>query len=87
MLSLILGTAMAIQTADTIFVNGRVYVQNGRFETALAVLGDKVLAVGDDATVRALASNTTKIIDLKGRLITPGFNLSLIHISEPTRPY
>ena len=82
MLSLILGTAMAIQTADTIFVNGRVYVQKGRFETALAVLGDKVLAVGDDSTVRALASNTTKVIDLKGRLITPGFNDAHVHFLD-----
>ena len=82
MLSLILGAGMALQSADTIFVNGRVYVQKGRFETALAVLGDKVLAVGSDATVKALAGKTTRIIDLKGRLVTPGFNDAHVHFID-----
>lgn len=82
MLSLILGAAMALQTADTIFVNGRVYVQRGRFETALAVAGDKVLAVGNDASVRALASKDTRIVDLKGRLVTPGFNDAHVHFLD-----
>jgi len=82
MLSLILGAAMALQSADTIFVNGRVYVQKGRFETALAVLGDRVLAVGNDAAVRALASKDTRVIDLMGRLVTPGFNDAHVHFLD-----
>lgn len=82
MLSLILGAAMALQSADTIFVNGRVYVQKGRFETALAVAGDRVLAVGSDATVRALASKDTRVIDLMGRLVTPGFNDAHVHFLD-----
>jgi predicted amidohydrolase YtcJ len=82
MLSLILGAAMALQTADTIFVNGRVYVQKARFESALAVSGDRVLAVGSDATIRALASKDTRVIDLKGRLVTPGFNDAHVHFLD-----
>ncbi len=82
MLSLILGAAMAMQSADTIFVNGRVYVQKGRFETALAVRGDQVLAVGDDATVKALAGKATRVIDLKGRLVTPGYNDAHVHFID-----
>lgn len=82
MLSLILGAGMALQSADTIFVNGRVYVQKGRFETALAVSGDRVLAVGSDETVRALASTDTRVIDLKGRLVTPGFNDAHVHFLD-----
>jgi len=73
---------MALQTADTIFVNGRVYVQKGRFESALAVAGDRVLAVGSDATVRALASKDTRVIDLRGRLVTPGFNDAHVHFLD-----
>ncbi len=73
---------MALQSADTIFVNGRVYVQKGRFETALAVSGDRVLAVGSDETVRALASTDTRVIDLKGRLVTPGFNDAHVHFLD-----
>jgi hypothetical protein len=82
MLGFILGAAMAMQSADTIFVNGRVYVQKGRFETALAVAGDRVLAVGDDAAVSALASRTTRVVDLRGRLLTPGFNDAHVHFID-----
>jgi predicted amidohydrolase YtcJ len=82
MLSLILGVAMALQNADTAFVNGRVYVKQGRFETAIAVAGDRVLAIGDDAAVRAHASKDTRVIDLKGRLVTPGFNDAHVHFLD-----
>lgn len=82
MLSLILGAAMATQSADTIFVNGRVYVQKGRFETALAVSGEHVVAAGDDAAIRALATKGTRIVDLGGRLVTPGFNDAHVHFID-----
>jgi predicted amidohydrolase YtcJ len=82
MLSLILGAAMAIQSADTILVNGRVYVRSGRFETALAVAGESVLAVGDDAAIRALAGPATTVVDLHGRLVTPGFNDAHVHFLD-----
>lgn len=82
MLSLILGAAMAMQTAETIFVNGRIYVRTGRFERALAVAGDSVLAVGDDATIRALATPSTRVVDLRGRLVTPGFNDAHVHFLD-----
>jgi predicted amidohydrolase YtcJ len=73
---------MAIQSADTIFVNGRVFVQKGRFETAIAIAGDRVLEVGDDATVRALAGKATRVVDLGGRLLTPGFNDAHVHLLD-----
>jgi len=82
MLSLILGAAMAIQSADTIFVNGRVYVQKGRFEEALAVSGEHVIAAGNNDAIRALATKGTRIIDLKGRLVTPGFNDAHVHFID-----
>lgn len=73
---------MAMQTADTIFVNGRIYVRSGRFEKALAVAGDSVLAVGDDAAIRALAAPSTRVVDLHGRLVTPGFNDAHVHFLD-----
>jgi len=39
---------------------------------AVAWRGDQVVAVGDDAAVRALAAASTRIIDLHGRSATPG---------------
>ena len=82
MLSLILGAAMAMQSADTILVNGRVYIRQGRMESALAIAGDRVLAVGNDEAVRALASKDTRVIDLAGRLVTPGFNDAHVHFLD-----
>jgi len=44
-----------------------------RTATALAVSGDTILAVGDDAAVLALRTPHTEVIDLAGRTVVPGF--------------
>ena len=41
---------------------------------AVAIKGERVVAVGDDATVAALAGASTKVIDAGGRVLVPGFN-------------
>ena len=41
-------------------------------ETALAVSGGRISALGDDRTVRALADSSTTVVDLKGAVVTPG---------------
>jgi predicted amidohydrolase YtcJ len=46
---------------------------------AVALKGDKILSVGSNAAVRALADATTKVIDLNGRTVTPGFIDPHIH--------
>src|SRR5690606_27465147 len=40
--------------------------------TAIAIAGDAIIAVGDDQTVRALATGATRQIDAGGHTITPG---------------
>ncbi|MEV2250387.1 amidohydrolase [Streptomyces sp. NPDC050147] len=46
----------------------------GRFleETALAVSGGRISALGDDRQIRARADSSTTVIDLKGAVVTPG---------------
>ncbi|WP_069741801.1 amidohydrolase [Streptomyces sp. EN23] len=46
----------------------------GRFlsETALAVSGGRIAALGGDREIRALADASTTVIDLKGAVVTPG---------------
>ncbi|MEV0322913.1 amidohydrolase [Streptomyces sp. NPDC050658] len=46
----------------------------GRFlpDTALAVSGGRITALGDDRAIRALADASTEVIDLKGAVLTPG---------------
>jgi predicted amidohydrolase YtcJ len=40
---------------------------------AIAIRGNKILAVGREADVRKAAGKTAKIVDLKGRTVLPGF--------------
>lgn len=61
-------------TADVCIVSGRVF--DGRIrtaDTAVAIAGARILAVGDDDAIRALATADTRIIDASGALILPGF--------------
>jgi predicted amidohydrolase YtcJ len=48
--------------------------------TAIALGGGRILAVGNDAPVRALATDETRVIDAQGRTVMPGLNESHVHI-------
>ena len=59
--------------ADTIFHNGKVItVADDSVHQAVAVHGDRVLAVGLDSDVLAVAGPATRKIDLRGRMAIPG---------------
>ncbi|MFZ2489043.1 MAG: amidohydrolase [Anaerolineae bacterium] len=68
-------------TADLLFVNGKLWTQDVRFPaaTALALQGPRILAVGDDAALRALAGPRTEIIDLHGARVLPGLTDAHCH--------
>jgi len=65
--------------ADLVLRGGRVFVAKGKTATAIAVLGDRVAAVGDDAAVAGLIGPRTRVVELRGRLLTPGFNDAHVH--------
>jgi predicted amidohydrolase YtcJ len=48
--------------------------------SAMAVRGGRIVAVGNDDAIHALASAGTQRIDLAGRTVTPGFCDSHIHL-------
>lgn len=77
------GTAIA-QTAEAsmILVHGKVWTENPAQPLAQAVAldGTKILAVGDDASIRKLAGANTQVLDLGGRLLLPGFNDAHVHL-------
>jgi len=67
--------ARAQARADLVLVNGAVVTVDAsrpRAE-AVAVRGDRIVAVGTNAEVRRLAGPTTRVVDLQGRLLIPGF--------------
>ncbi|WP_281355827.1 amidohydrolase [Ancylobacter pratisalsi] len=61
--------------ADYVFHNGRVYTVAGSapWAKAVAVKGKTIVHVGDEAGAMALAGPKTQMVDLKGRLLMPGF--------------
>ncbi|RTL52835.1 MAG: amidohydrolase [Bradyrhizobiaceae bacterium] len=71
----------ATDRASVIFRNGKVYTLDAKkpWAQAVAVAGDRIVAVGSDADVAALAGPETKTIDLAGRMLMPGFVEAHIH--------
>jgi hypothetical protein len=67
--------------ADRVFVNGKVWTADEArpYAQALAVGGDRLLAVGSNDDVRVLAGPDTAVVDLGGRLVVPGFQDSHLH--------
>ena len=60
---------------DFLFYGGQVLTVDAAFAgaQALAVRGERIVAVGDDATILALAGPGTVRVDLRGRTLLPGF--------------
>ena len=69
--------------ADVVFVGGHVWAGKGLAGgTALALRGDRIVAVGDDASIRALAGPATRVVELRGRSVVPGFNDAHVHFLD-----
>ena len=70
------------EPADRVFVNGRVWTADAEhpWAQALAVRGPLLAAVGTEAEVRLLVGPRTEVLDLAGRLLTPGFNDAHMHL-------
>ncbi len=66
--------------ADQIVVNGKIvsmddpgYNANpGHIYEAMAIKGTRIMALGTNQQIRAMASQKTKVIDMAGRLVIPG---------------
>ena len=82
-LLLAFGTSLArAQTVTLILLNGKIWTENPSLpeSQAIAIAGERILAVGSSATIRKLATPKCKIIDLNGRRVLPGFNDSHVHL-------
>jgi len=66
-------TPGAKQTADLLLLNGQFFTADStEGVTALAIRGDRIVYVGDETGARALAGDSTKVIDLQGAFAMPG---------------
>jgi predicted amidohydrolase YtcJ len=70
--------------ADTVIVNARIYTVNPRqpWAEALAIHGDKILAVGSAREIAAYRRTSARVIDASGRLVLPGFTDCHVHFLD-----
>lgn len=69
-----LPSLQAMAAADLVFTNGKVFtgVPGQALVNAVAVENGKIIKVGSDAEIQALADNDTQRIDLAGKVLMPG---------------
>ena len=72
--SMFVAAAQAAETPDTILVGGKIVTVDDRFTIAqaVAIRGQRIVAVGANADIRKLVGSATKVIDLGGRTVIPG---------------
>lgn len=75
---------LSAQDADLIVRNARVWTGDSARPRAqaLAVRGERLVAVGSDVEIERYRSPRTRVIDAGGRLVTPGFIDDHTHFSQ-----
>ncbi|HJU88038.1 MAG TPA: amidohydrolase family protein [Gemmatimonadaceae bacterium] len=70
------------QRAELILTGGKIFTSDFRrpYVQAIAIRGDKVMAVGSNVEIRLLAGPDTKEIPLAGRTVIPGLNDARVYI-------
>jgi predicted amidohydrolase YtcJ len=82
--------AELVSYPDTIVYNGKIITATdtslsnslGRTVQAMAIKGDRILALGTDAEMMRLAGPQTRKIDVKGHTVTPGFINTHTHLHD-----
>ncbi len=77
-----IGRPLGAQAADLIFVNGNIYTVNQKqpHAEAIAVNGERIVFIGSNADAQKFRGVTTRIVDLAGKTVVPGFTDSHCHI-------
>jgi predicted amidohydrolase YtcJ len=70
------------EQAELLLTNARIYTADPAepWAEALAVAGGKILSVGSNTRVGATAGDHSRILDLHGAFVTPGFNDAHVHM-------
>jgi predicted amidohydrolase YtcJ len=76
--------ALPLPAADLIIQNAHIWTEDpSRAEAqAVAVLGDRIVAVGSTQEVRAWRGPHTQLIDAAGKRLVPGFNDAHVHFVD-----
>ncbi len=84
LLSAQLGLPQSKPAADLIVTNAKIWtVDRARPQAeALAILGDRIVAVGSATEVDLWHGPQTRVLDAKGKLLLPGFNDAHVHFVD-----
>jgi len=76
-------TQPQVASADLVFKNGNVYTANDRSPNAqaIAVKADRIVYVGTNAGVEKYVGTSTRVVDLQGKTVLPGFADAHQHLS------
>jgi predicted amidohydrolase YtcJ len=82
LISFLLANALAYSQADYILYNGKIFTSDKTqlLSQAIAIKGEYILAAGKNEKVLKLKGNATRIINLHGKLVVPGFNDAHAHV-------
>jgi predicted amidohydrolase YtcJ len=89
------GAAFAAKApfAETVILNGKVITadsddpENISVEQAIAIYGDRIVAVGSNDEIRKLVADWTEVIDAKGNSVIPGMIDTHNHIYETSTSF
>jgi predicted amidohydrolase YtcJ len=71
----------ALSGADVVLMHGKIWTENPAqpIAEALAITGNRIADVGSSADIGKLIGSQTKVIELQGRRVVPGFNDAHVH--------
>lgn len=71
-------------SADLIVINAKIRTMDSKSSVveAMAVIGERVVAIGSNAEISKLRGVGTAVVDAGGRLVLPGFNDSHVHFLD-----
>ncbi|MEO7133686.1 MAG: amidohydrolase, partial [Vicinamibacterales bacterium] len=70
-----------VPAPDFVLFNGKVITVDRSFSIhqAVAIIGDRIMVVGNDDQMKTVAGSATRMIDLKGRSVIPGLMDNHLH--------
>jgi predicted amidohydrolase YtcJ len=84
LLGLVANDSQFGKPADLVLKNGAICTMDAarRWFQAMVIRDGRIVYLGSDASVRPWIKDTTKIIDLKGGMVLPGFHDTHVHLAE-----
>src|SRR3712207_2963195 len=74
------------QAPEMILTNGKIFTSDASmpYAEAIAIRGERIVAVGKPAAIKKLAGAKTKQLDLGGKTVIPGINDAHDHVGYGT---